>query len=82
MSVHVLVLEASECVLTILAAQKVGLGFVKLAELPVAYLASEALLIQTHLIGVESGEESAQVGDIFTKRAFAVTEEQRISLGV
>ena len=67
MSVHVVMLEDFECILTILDAPKVGIGLVELAELLVARLASEALLIQTHLIGVESGEESAQVGDIFTK---------------
>jgi hypothetical protein len=75
-------LEDFECILTILDAPEVGIRLIEFAELLVACLASEALLIQTHLIGVESGEESAQVGDIFTKRAFAVTEEQRISLGI
>ena len=82
MGVDVVMLENLEHVLTVLDAPQVGIGLVELAELLVARLAGEALLVEALLVGVEGAEEAAQVGNVLGEGARAVAVGQGLALGV
>ena len=82
MGVYITIFEDVELLLTILYAPDVCIRLEELTELLVTRLAGESLGIETRHIGVECCQESTQVGNILTLRAFAVTEEEWFALRV
>ena len=75
MGVDIGFLQDAELIVPILNRPDVGVGFVELAKLVLALFAAEALFMETGLVGVENGEETAQIGDVFRQGAGPVASK-------